>query len=232
MREYVRKKKINGRKELKKLALLNGPFPPDRNFSVSGNVPRAFIPTDNVAKCWNCDKRRTLMTIHCEHCDAPLKGFAGVERTPTDDDAKHGPTCFCEDCVRAASNKTENEREEKEMPDFSENHTSSKKSTKGGKESTFADFIHGADLPEKGTVLAKITGFREESLEFSEYQLDFQIGKTAWTLGLRNEEDGRLRALVKILGGKTSKWTGKQFRMQRHPKADRSGNPRIQIIPN
>lgn len=231
MKRRFHKKRVDGRKEMKKLALLHGVGQPDKNFDVSGHVPQAFIPSDGYTTCHNCKHERQMITIHCEHCDAALQGFEGVPRTPSDDVAKHGPDCFCEDCVSAASD-LQNESEGKEMADFGD--SAPQKSGKGGgkSNSSFADFFKGSDLPAKGNVTAKITGFREESLEYSQYQLDFKIGNKDWTLGLRDESDGRLRALVKVLGGKTQRWIGKSFKMTRHAKADRSGNPRIQILPN
>ncbi len=115
-------------------------------------------------------------------------------------------------------------------PNFGTDKPDKHDSRSSGGDSSYSDFIKGSDLPSRGTVTAKITGFREERLEYSMYQVDFVIGKKAWTLGLRNDQDGRLRALVKVLGGNTDRWKGKTFKMQRHSKTDRSGNPRIQIV--
>lgn len=55
--------------------MTNGIFPPYEQeiaFKENGErlVPPAFIPRNDTVRCWNCDRHRTLLTNHCEHCDA------------------------------------------------------------------------------------------------------------------------------------------------------------------
>lgn len=163
-----------------------------------------------------------MMVLHCEWCDNPYDRFLAQQLTETEEAASRA-------VVNAVKNLT---REVEQMaPNFGTSEKPDKRDSRGrGSDTSYSDFIKGSDLPNRGSVTAKVVGFREDRLEYSQYQVDILIGKKAYTLGLRDEQDGRLRMLVRVLGGNTDRWKGKTFKMQRHSKADRSGNPRIQIL--
>lgn len=181
-----------------------------------------LIPSNQELPCPFCGSQRTMMVLHCEWCDKPYDKFLAQQLAETEEAAS-----------RAVRNAVKNlTREvEKMAPNFGTNEKPDKRDSRAsGDSSSYSDFIKGSDLPKNGTVNCKVLGLREDRLEYSMYQLDFTIGKKQWTLGLRDEQDGRLRMLVRVLGGNSDRWKGKTFKMQRHSKTDRSGNPRIQIL--
>jgi hypothetical protein len=200
--------------------MTNGLFPEyQENVQVDKNGKRvvtpAFIPSDTVEKCWKCGRRRTMLVIHCEHCDAPIKEFSGCPRTDGDDVAKHGANCFCPTCRENSNQNGETNMARSESAnvekDFSKSVHPGSRGRGGGRQ-----FLKGEDLPPGGKIIsARVDAFREapRNMQFSQYLLDVTMNGRGYTIGIKNEDDSKLAAVVDALGPKTKSWPGKQIKM-------------------
>lgn len=220
-------------KHTKRVNLTNGLFPETQlDVATDKNgvpyVPPAFIPSDDVQKCWNCDRRRTLLTIHCEHCDAPLQGFAGCPRTLADNVARHGANCFCPDCREQKTNDTDDwltnpkRREEEEMAREKQEHverdfSKSKAAQSGGNSfGNSRQFLKAKDLPPKGKIISvRVDRFRDapRNMQYSEFLVDVTMNGRGYTIGIKDEEDQKLANMIAVLGPKTKTWPGKTIKL-------------------
>lgn len=156
---------------------------------------KEYEPQDGVVTCHACKKRRKLLTMHCEHCDSPLKGF--------------GPVVF------NRTNETQTQQEDRTMPDFSKQHKSNSKGDDNGG-FTSRKFLKGTDLPRGGKIVkARVDDFRDapRNMKYSQYLLDITIGKTQFTIGIKDDNDTKLERAISVLGPKTDRWKGKTLQL-------------------